>query len=66
MKREFLNQIELLISTYEHVQGAERRKLESVIDHLTAVIYEVLHSDQIEGAGDYVLLTDPIGPRVLH
>jgi len=66
MKREFLTQIELLISTYEHVQGGERRKLESVIDHITAVIYELLHSDEIEGATDLVLLTDPLAPRVLH
>ncbi len=66
MAHEFLKQVELLLSTYEHVQGAERRKLESVIDHLTAVLYELLHCDEIEGASDLALLTDPLGPRVLH
>jgi hypothetical protein len=66
VKREFLNQVELLITTYEHVQDAERRKLDLIIDHLTAVIYELLHSEEIDGATGGLLLTNPLGPRVLH
>ena len=66
MKHEFLDQVELLIATYQQLSGTERQRLDELVDHVTAILYEVLHNDEIAGIRDVTMLSYPSGPRVLH
>ena len=67
MKDAFFEQIALLIETYPELTPSERQTFDEAIDHLTAILYELLHPYQIEGAQDLFAVGDPrASGRVLH
>ena len=67
MKDSFFEQIELLVATYQRAGADERRTFDEVVDHLTAILYELLHPEEMEGEQDMLVLTEPSpSRRVLH
>jgi len=67
MKDLFFDQIELLLTAYETADAAERKTFDAVIDHMSAILYELLHPDEMEGERDRIALIEPMPTRrLLH
>ena len=67
MKEFFFEQFDLLVATYTGLDANERASFDVVIDHVTAILYELLHPEELEGSHEVMALTSPLpGGRVLH
>jgi hypothetical protein len=67
MKAHFFDQLDLLAATYHRVGAEDRAALDAVVDHVTAILYELLHPEEIEGCDDRLAVAPPSpSGRVLH
>jgi hypothetical protein len=69
MKELFFDQVELLVATYRTGDEAQRARLDQAMDHVTALLYELLHQAEF-AAPDYedvlVAVPPPAAGRILH
>ena len=67
MKELFFDQIDLLMAAYQEADAGQRKMLDAVLDHISTILYELLHADEMEGDTDRMVLTEPVPTRrVLH
>jgi hypothetical protein len=67
MKELFFDQVDLLMAVYQEADDRQRKILDAVLDHVSTILYELLHPDEMEGDRDRIVLNEPVpARRVLH